>query len=260
MSLLKGLNKGIAAPAVERDSVGATLLESGVYGAEITMAYLQKSSGGALGAFITFKTDDGKQVRMTQYITSGNDKGNKPTYTDKDGNEAYLPGYLIINSLTLLAVGKELHEVEDEEKVVKLYNFEAKADVATKVQVMTELIGAKIKIGVVKQIVSKKVKDGNGVYVATAETREENEVVKLFRDEDSMTTAEILAEKEEATFINDWIAKFEGKVLDKTSKDVPAAGSAAAGKPLAAKAPAAKPSSSLFKKPAAPAATTEPDA
>lgn len=264
MSLLKGLNKGVAvsAPTVERDTVGgASLLDGGIYGAEITMAYMQKSKeqngkGGALGVFLTFKTDDGKQVRQTIYITSGVDKGSKPTYTDKDGNEQYLPGYLMMNSLTCLTIGKELHEeLDEEEKAVKIYNFEAKADVATKVPVLTELIGQKIKLGVVKQVVSKKKLEG-GQYVLTGETAEQNEVTKFFRYDDTMTTSEILGEKEEATFYKDWLAKFEGKVIDKTEKGGPAAagGTAPAGKPAAA-----KPASSLFKRPAAPAATTEPD-
>lgn len=262
MSFLKGLNKGgaVTAPTVERDTVGgASLLDSNVYGAEITMAYMQKSPekngrGGALGVFLTFKTDDGKQVRQTIYITSGVDKGCKPTYTNKDGEELYLPGYQMMNSLTCLTIGKELHEdMEEEIKAVKIYNFEAKTEVATKVPVLTELIGQKVKIGVVKQTVSKKKLEG-GVYVVTGETKDENEVIKFFRYEDNMTVSEILEEKPEAVFINDWLTKYEGKTLDKTEK--PAAGGAVTSKVAT---PAAKPGGSLFKRPAAPAATTEAD-
>jgi hypothetical protein len=265
MSLLKGLHKGapISAPTVERDSVGGGgQVESGIYGAEITMAYLQKSAvkngkGGALGVFLTFKTDEGKQVKQTIYIQSGVDKGEKATYTNKNGEEEYLPGYLLMNSLTCLTIGKELHEeLDEEEKAVKIYNFEAKADVATKVPVLTELIGQKVKIGVVKQTVSKKKLEG-GVYVTTGETRDENEIIKFFRYDDNMTTAEIIAEKTEATFYKDWLAKFEGKTLDKTEK--PAGGAPTAAGAPAAKPAATKPASSLFKRPAPAAGTTQAD-
>lgn len=263
MSLLKGLNKGaIVAPTIERDTVGgASILDSAVYGATITMAYMQKSKeqngkGGALGVFLTFKTDDGKQIRQTIYITSGVDKGQKPTYTDKDGVEQYLPGYLLMNSLTCLTIGKELHEeLDEEDKAVPIYNFEAKADMPTKVPVLMELLHQKVKIGVVKQTVSKK-KLEDGVYVLTGETKDENEIIKFFRYEDGMTTAEILAEKTEATFINDWIAKFEGKTIDKTEKGTPAATGGTAPAPKTAPA---KPTSTLFKRPAAPAVTTQTD-
>lgn len=269
MSLLKGLNKGVTAPTQERDSVGggSRIIDGGVYGATITMAYLQKSqlknyngvqSGGALGVHLTFMTDTGKEVRQSIYITSGVDKGEKPTYTDKKtGEEHYLPGYLLVNSLTCLTIGKELHEELDEElKAVPIYNFEAKADVPTKVPVLLELIGQKVKIGVAKNLFTKKKLDGN-VYVPTGEDGEQNEVIKFFRYEDDMTTGEILEGKTEAKFVNDFKAKYEGQLIDK--RDKPPAGAPAGTPAPGAKPPAAKPASSLFKRPSSPAATTEPD-
>lgn len=248
MSLLKGLKKDIAAPTTEKDTLGGVqLLDSNVYGATITMAYGQKSTGGALGIFLTFKTDEGKEINQTIYVTGGDAKGNSPTYKDKDGNEHYLPGYLQVNGLCLLTVGKELSDIEDEEKTISVWDSTAKAKVLKKMPVMTELIGQRIKIGVLRQTESKQEKNEANVYVPTTDTREVNEINKFFRDEDSLTVAEIEAQATEPKFMADWLEKFKGKTLDKTSKDA----KAPSGKPAPAAGGAAsapKPASSLFGK------------
>lgn len=251
MSLLKGLKKDPTL-AGERDTVGGgNVRESDIYPLTISMAYLQKSSGGALGCFLTFKDDAGKEVNQTIYVTSGDAKGNSNTYTDKDGKEHYLPGYLQVNGLCLLSIGQELSDLEEEEKTISVYDFNAKAKVMKKMPVLTALIGAKIKAGIVKQQVNKQVKGDDGVYYPTTEIREENEISKFFRDEDGLTVAEIEAGETEAKFMNDWLTKFKGQVIDKTSKDAKAPPAAGA-KPAAAGAAAgaAKPKSSLFGKPA----------
>lgn len=248
MSLLKGLKKDIKAPTTEKDSLGGPqLLDSDVYPLTISMAYAQKSSGGALGIFLTFKTEEGKEVNQTIYVTGGDAKGNSSTYKDKDGNEHYLPGYLQFNGLCLLTLGVEADEIEDEEKTISVWDSTAKAKVLKKMPVMTALIGQKIKAGILRQTESKNEKNDQGVYVPTTDTREVNEINKYFRDEDGLTVAEIEAQATEPKFMQDWIEKYKGKTLDKTSKDA----KAPSGKPAPAGggAPAAaKPASSLFGK------------
>jgi hypothetical protein len=257
-SLLSGLKKDNVA-ATERDSLGgAQLLDSDVYPLTVSMAYLQKSQekdgkGGALGVFLTFKTEEGKEINQTIYITGGVDKGSSSTYQDKEGKDQYLPGYLQVNGLCLLSLGRELADLEDEveEKSISVYDFNAKAKVIKKMPVIVPLIGAKIKAGILRQQVSKQVKGDDGKYHPTAETREENEINKFFRDEDNMTVAEIEAQAEEPKFYTDWLTKYKGQVLDKRSKDAPAAGAPGTAPKPAATAGAAKPASSLFGKPAA---------
>lgn len=246
-SLLKGLKKDESI-AGERDSVGGPqLVNSNVYPMTVTMAYLQKSKTGALGVHLTFKGEDGKELSKAIYITGGDAKGNKNTYEDKDGKEHYLPGYLTVNSLCLLGIGEELSALEEEEKTISVYDSNAKAKVMKKMPVLTALIGAKIKAGVLRQLVNKQEQTDAG-YVPTTETREENEIVKFFRADDDLTVAEIEAGETEAKFIQDWLKKFKDVVVDKTSKDA----KAPSGKPVAGGAPAAaKPKSSLFGKPAA---------
>jgi hypothetical protein len=230
--------------ADEKDSVGGGgVLESGIYACQIAMAYLSKASSGALGLVLTLKTESGKDVKQTLWMTSGTAKGGK-NYYEKDGEKHYLPGFLHANSLALLTVGKEISALETETKVVNVYSAEAKAEVPTKVEVLMDLLGKEIIAGLIKQTVDKTKKNEAGVYEPTGETRDENDIDKLFRASDRMTTAEIRAQAESATFIDTWSAKWTGQTKNKAKGASGTAGApkAAAGAPAAAK----KPTTSLF--------------
>jgi hypothetical protein len=233
--------------ANERDSVGTGgPLESGVYETTISLAYLTKSQGGAIGLVLNLKTDTAREIRSTLWMTSGTAKGAMNYYIDKDGNKQYLPGFNLANSLTLLTVGKEISELDTETKVVNVYSYDAKADVPTKVDMLTDLLGKEIKLGLIKQIVDKSQKNDAGMYVPTGETREENDIDKFFRARDNMTTAEIRGQAEEASFYNTWATKWTGVTKNKSKGT---AGAAGAGKPGAANSPSAgtkKPTQSLF--------------
>lgn len=246
MSLLKNL-KTDSSIAGEKDVLGgAGVLDSDLYGLTITMAFLQESSGGALALNITAKTEDGRDFKSQQYITGGKEKGQKNYYEDRDGQKQYLPGFLIANSLAMLTTGKELSELDTEEKVVKIYNFDAKAEVPTKVPVVVDLIGQKINAGIIRQTVNKKVKGDDGQYHKTADTRDENEIDKFFCAKENflnMTTSEIKAKAEKAEFAAKWLEKNKGKTRDRTEK---VEGGKAGAPAKAGGAAASKPTSSLF--------------
>ena len=242
--------------ADEKDSVGGgnQVFDSAIYRMKVTLAYLQKSPGGALGLFLTLKGEDDRELRQALYLTGGDAKGNK-NYYEKDGVKNYLPGFNMGNSLSLLTTGKEISELDTETKTVALYNFEAKAEVPTKVEVVTDLMGQEIFAAVLRQTVDKtKKNDATGQYEPTGETRDENEIDKFFCAKDGyekLTSAEIKAKKSDPTvgpaFFDTWSEKWSGKTRDKTGKG--AKGAAGAGKPAGAGSPAAgagKPSNSLF--------------
>ncbi len=250
MSLLANLSTD-SAIADEKDSVGSGgVQESGLYPSTISLAYLTKSAGGAVGLVLHAKTDAGRDVRQTLWMTSGTAKGAKNFYEDKNGEKHYLPGFNLANSLALLTTGKEISALDTETKVVNVYSPEAKAEIPTKVEVPVELLGQEIVIGLIKQTVDKTVKSDDGTYVPTGETREENEIDKFFRSRDRMTTAEIRAKAEAATFIDTWNDKWGGKVRDKAKGNAGNAGTAGAtGEPKVTGAAAAvskKPTRSLF--------------
>jgi hypothetical protein len=243
MSLLANLSTD-SSIANEKDSIGSSgPVDSGLYNCTIAMAHINKSAGGALGLVLTLKTEAGKEVRQTLWMTSGTAKGCK-NYYEKDGEKHYLPGFTHANSLCLLATGKEISALETETKVINLYSAEAKAEVPTKAEVLMDLIGQEIIVGLIKQTVDKtKKNESTGTYEATGETREENEIDKFFRAKDRMTTAEIRAQAEEATFIESWDKKWSGKVKDRAK----GAAGGLAGVPKLGGAPASKkPTNSLF--------------
>lgn len=233
--------------AEEKDVIGggSRVLESDVYPFTVQHAYISKSDGGAVALNVLLKNDQNQQVRQQFWMTSSTAKGGKNFY-EKDGQKNYLPGFVMANSLCLLTAGKEISQLETEEKVIPLYNKDAKTEVPTKVQMLMDIVGKEILAAVIKQTVDKTKKNtATGAYEPTGETRDENEVEKFFRARDRMTTAEIRAQAETAVFIDTWISTWKGKTKEK-AKGTAAAG--AAGLPGAkTAAPAStKPNTSLF--------------
>lgn len=229
----------------ETDSVGG-VLDSGLYGTTVDMAYLQKSKGGALGVVLTLKdVANGREHRETVYVTSGDAKGNK-NYYERDGQKHYLPGFNLMNSLCLLTVGKELGELAPVKKTVKVFDFDAGKELPKEVDVLEELLGQEALVGIKKVIEDKRQRGDDGQYHPTGETREKNELDKVFRAKDKMTTAEIRAQAEEAAFYATWEQKWAGKTHDKSTKDAGQAGAPATGGSAPAAGGSSKPTQSLF--------------
>jgi hypothetical protein len=212
MSLLSTLSTDSTIKAdVDAVSSDYSALESGIYPATVTMAFIQKAESGALGLNLTMKTDAGRELRQTLWMSSGTAKGGK-NYYEKDGERFYLPGFNHANALCLLTLGKEISAMDTEVKVISQYSKEAKAEVPTKVDAVTDLLGQEILVALIKQTVDKTRKnESTGMYDATGETKDENEIDKLFRAKDRLTTTEILGKATEPGFINAWEAKWAGK-------------------------------------------------
>jgi hypothetical protein len=233
----------------EKDVLGGgrTLFDTDVYKGVITMAYGKKSDGGAMALALTVKFDDGREFSKDVYMS--NKKGEN-FYIDKDGEKHYLPGFNLINSLCLLTTGVEVSQSPHEKKMVKVYNFDSKADVPTEVPVLVDLIGKEAMFAIEKITDDKKTKVGDD-YVATGETVEVNDIVKIFCTRDGfegMTQTEIKAarggNKPEVLYKDQWLEKNKGKVRNK-AKGAAAGGNT--GAPSAAGAGAAKkPTNSLF--------------
>jgi len=227
----------------ESDFIGGSYtLESGLYPMTIEVAYLGASRGGAQSLTIHAKSDKGENYQGTVYLTSGTAKGGLNTYVDKRGDKQYLPGFLTGNSIALLTVGKNIGDLAVEEKVINLYNYDEKKELPTKVNMFTELLGKEVILGIQKETLNKNVKNDAGDYVPTAETRDQNEISKVFRKKDGLTVAEITAAVTEAQFIKTWDDKFTGVTRDRTV--AVASNGAIAGAP--SKGATAAPTKSLF--------------
>ena len=231
----------------EKDTLGGSrLFNSGIVDFIIESAFITFSAGGAM-AFNAHLKDkvSGNIFRVLEWVTSGDEKGNKNTYTNDKGT-FYLPGYNIANAITQLAADMVLQDISEDDLIVKnikLWNGKEKKEVITEVNMVEELIGKPITVGVLKCIVDKTAKNDAGKYVATGETREENQIGKIFHTETGFTVQELKAGVEEGQdpkFRSEWAEKYTDQVQDKSSKDA----KATKGAPGAATAPEKK--SSLF--------------
>ena len=205
----------------EIDSVGSTfgVVESGLYKLKIKAAYIKVATSKAVGVVLELETFDNAIISQTLWVKSGEKKGCKNFYTSKDGEKHYLPGYNQMNALCLLTVGKNLSEMETASQIIDIYDYAVKGNIPTEVDMLTELLEKEIIAGVIKQVVNKNALDINtNTYQPTAETREENEIDKFFRERDQLTVTEIKAEVKEATFYNKWYDRWGGKTRDKTVK------------------------------------------
>lgn len=218
-----GLFKRQEKAAEEKDVVGGSrLFDTGVHNFVIEQAFFTESKGGATAVNIHAKCmDTGKVLKAQEWVASGDAKGNKHYY-EKDGNIHYLPGFLTVNAICTLGADIELFDLDDEDpdhiqmKTVNLWNSEAKAEKPTEVATIMPLLGTKIAMGVIRQVVDKTKQDGDS-RVATGETREENVIGKVFQYETLLTTQEVKAGEDEGVFVEKWKETYN-ETIDKSTK------------------------------------------
>lgn len=188
---------------------GFEAVPSALYDATIKVAYAGQSQRGARN--VTVIADlGGKEFRETIYIT--NTKGEN-FYADKQdaSKKMPLPGFTTIDDLCLLVTGMELAEQETEVKMVKVYSYDAKAEVPTEVQVLSALTGKPVKLGILREVVDRTKVDDSGIYQPTGETRTQNTIDKVFHPETGRTVSEYRHEVLTAEFLPAWQARNEGK-------------------------------------------------
>ena len=255
MSIFDSINQAGSVQEVEKDSLGGGgfTLDTGLYNFIIESAFLGKSAGGAASVTLNFKDSNDNKLKEVIYVTSGDAKGNKTTY-ERDGKQFNMPGFNQVNSLCQLVTGKPFAGISPpEKKTIKLYDFNAGAEVLTEVEMLMDLVGQPITAGVFKVRKNKQAKSAqSGQYENTYDDngnpvlQERNELNKCFRASDGLTIAEIAANATECVFRNKWDAEKTGKVQDDRKLDLtPRTGGAVAGAPVSAEATAQ--ASSLFK-------------
>lgn len=218
--------------AAEEDRIGGSFLwEGGAHEVTIKMAYADESGGGAKNMNFEVVNGAGKVFKFTEYVTGGREKGQK-SYSEKDGVKTYLPGFNRANAICLLTTKQELGpNLGWEQKTLMLRDFDQKKDVPSERLVATALIGKKVILGIQlveenKSVKGPDPKTGKERYLRTAETRQVNNVDKIFYAEDKRTVVEIRNKSEGHAFYDKWVAEFSGKIVDRVK---PAETTAAAG-------------------------------
>lgn len=192
MSNIFSNKKAVKSEKVEDDYIGGGgILDTDIYPFTIKYAYIGKAANSeARNLSLCVVTDDGKEVTSSIWMTNRN---GDVTYKDKkSGDEKNLPGYNQVNSLAMLVLSKEVGDLDVEEKVLSLYDFDAKKEVPQTVPCFTELHGEKIHAAIQRQTVDKNKKnESTGDYEPTGETRDVNEIVKFFPSQGLVTISEV---------------------------------------------------------------------
>ena len=201
---------------VEQDSLGGKkILSQDVYPAIIEMAYLRESlSSKSVALNVVFRTDAGDIIEKPYWFI--NKEGNN--FTTKDGKQRDTFGMTQLKALSRVAIGGDIPDTTIEPKTIKKYDFDARKEVPTEVQMMMGLVKAPVQIAVTHLKRNKGVKQADGKYKDVGELIEENDIAKVFST-DGHTASEIM-EGVEAEFITEWLDHNKGKVVDKFKPDL----------------------------------------
>ena len=193
---------------------GFQIRATDIYPATIKAAYAGQSAGGARNVTIVAELPDG-EYSETIYVT--NKKGENWFLNQNDKSKKVpLPGFTTIDDICLVTTGKPLAEQDTEEKVVKIYDFDERKELPKAVQMLVDLIGQPLFLGIVQQTVDKNQKnESTGEYEPTGETRDENVIEKVFHDPSKMTVVEARQGATEPVFYEKWLSKNKGNVRNK---------------------------------------------
>ena len=205
---------------------GSYLWDSGVYKTIVDMAYFDQSKGGAHSLNVTLLGEDGKKLKQTIWFTNRKEEVH---FINQKGEKDYLPGYTLANNLALIITGEDINEAfeNSEKKMVNVYDFNEKKEKPTEKSVATSLLGKQIKAAVLKQTVNKRVNDGSGNYVDSAETRDENQLKEFYFSDSDLTVVEKAKDATEPLMMPKWAERNTGKTLNRV-KEVTGSTSAAA--------------------------------
>lgn len=192
---------------------GSFVKDSGVYLMRVEHAYVQESSGGALGINLSMKHSDenNTEFNTTVYITSGKAKGQK-TYYEKNGKQFPLPGFTIIEDMCRLCTDgqKGVIQATKVKKTLEVYDHDQGKKLPKEVEVIEDLSKKIFKVALLKTS-NNKYKAGQ----PTSEIVERNEISCVFgRDERSLREVNAGSDP---SFINKWKEKNEGTVKDNTT-------------------------------------------
>lgn len=196
---------------------GGYLVESGIYAATVKLAYITEASGSKAKAMNLVLDVGGKEVRERIWMTT---KEGKPTY-EKDKKRFMLPGFEMVNDLSYVTTGLPFSEQTIQNKVIKVYDYDAKAEVEKSLPVVTSILTKPLLAAILKVRENKREKDSAGDYVDTAETREFNECDKFFHKDTEKTVVELkrggnIAQAD--MFHTLWGAKNTGELRDRSKK------------------------------------------
>src|SRR5690606_30550208 len=119
------------------------------------------STSNAQSVTLIAQTEDGTEYRETFWVTNRNQEN---FYLDKNDKtkKIPLPGFTVVDDLCLVTTNKPLSEQVGEEKVINVYDPEAKKELPKAVPMLVDLIGKKVYLGIIKELRNKQTKNAAG--------------------------------------------------------------------------------------------------
>lgn len=230
-----------------QDRVGGFgAVESDIATGIVKAFYAGKSAGGANSITVVVTLAGSKEYRETLWIT--NKQGENFFLNKQDKTKKVpLPGFTVADDICLATTGLPLADQPFEEKVLNIYDFDAKKELPKGVQVAMEVVGKEVSLGILKELHNKTEKKGDE-YVDIPETRELNVIDKVFHTESKKTVVELKNGAEEAAFWDKWLENNKGKTRDRRSIKDGQAGTSSKTAPKAGETSAAPAKKSLFGK------------
>ena len=87
-----GINQEVLDQVEPEEVYEGSTRPAGLYTVAVDKAYIRKTDSGANMLEIDFTMDDSTNFHYATCVLSGDEKGNKSTYTSKQGKEIALPG------------------------------------------------------------------------------------------------------------------------------------------------------------------------
>jgi hypothetical protein len=135
-----GLNKE-QVEVEAQDVKSGFLLESNVYKMIVDKVYVKNTDSGARMFTAEMLTEDNKKFTFSTCVMSGDEKGNKNTYTDKNGKERPLPGVIQMGHF-FQAVEVDILKAQAKEATIEAFGENIKVDA------IPEVTGKKLIVGV----------------------------------------------------------------------------------------------------------------
>ena len=197
----------------DKDNSGSFVLNTGIYKATVKSHYLTNNAKNAVEAHLTLDINGGDH-NFTIALTWDGDNSKIGSivkdFKTKQGGvfKKVKPGYVTLNSLTKITMGKSLKEVSQVKKMVEVQNWETKNKEKKQAYVIGGLDGVKFNVGIIhKQYESQtnhKIKDTNTID-------------KIY-NENNQTLSEI-ENNSNSTYAERFMSEKAGKIFDVYGKN-----------------------------------------
>ena len=192
----------------DKDNSGSFVLNTGIYKATVKSHYLTNNAKNAVEAHLTLDINGGDH-NFTIALTWDGDNSKIGSivkdFKTKQGGvfKKVKPGYVTLNSLTKITMGKSLKEVSQVKKMVEVQNWETKNKEKKQAYVIEGLDGVKFNVGIIhKQYESQ----------ATNKIKDTNAIDKIY-NENNQTLSEI-ENNAPSTYADKFMSEKADKIFD----------------------------------------------